>query len=209
VYGPPVTISVQLIRHVPAAPKNIKGGFNKVYRSGALTEVAELQWQANSELNVIGYRVNRAGEVCPGGGGLSLATTCIDLSPPAKTASAAERTYSIAALYLDSKGVVQESKKNASFTLSPAPETPKTPEKLTAVKNPDGSVTLTWVEPSGEPEVSFYRIYRGSKNYTSRYATAFASPYTDTGASEPHEYWVTAVSSTLTESSSFLGPESR
>lgn len=200
VYGPPVTISVRLIRGEPAAPKNFKGGFNKIYRSGALTEVAELQWQANSELNVIGYRVNRVGEVCPGGGGLSLATSCIDTSPPAKTASAAERTYSVAALYLDSKGVVQESKKKATVTLTSAPETPKTPEKLTAVKNADGSVTLTWVEPSGEPAPVFYRIYRGSKNYTGRYATAFASPYTDTEASEPHEYWVTAVSSTLTES---------
>jgi type II secretory pathway pseudopilin PulG len=206
VYGPPVTISVQLIRHVPAAPKNIKGGFNKVYRSGALTEVAELQWQANSELNVIGYRVNRTGEVCPGGGGLSLATSCIDSSPPAKTASAAERTYSIAALYLDSKGVVQEGEK-ASFTLSSAPETPNAPTGLKVKKTESGSVTVEWSAPSVGP-VAFYRIYRGSKNYTSRYATAFTSPYTDTEASEPHEYWVTAVSSTLTESSPFLGPES-
>jgi type IV pilus assembly protein PilV len=207
VYGPPVTISVQLIRRVPAAPKNIKGGFNKVYKSGALTEVAELQWQANSELNVIGYRVKRTGEVCPGGGGLSLATSCIDSSPPAKTASAAERTYSIVALYLDSKGIVQEGTQ-ASFTLSSAPETPNAPTGLIVKKNESGSVSVEWSAPSGGPAVAFYRIYRGSKNYTSRYATAFASPYTDTEASEPHEYWVTAVSSTLTESSPFLGPES-
>jgi Tfp pilus assembly protein PilV len=207
VYGPPATISVQLIRHVPAAPKNIKGGFNKVFQSGAPTEVAELQWQANSELNVIGYRVKRAGEVCPGGGGLSLATSCIDSSPPAKIASAAERTYSIAALYLDSKGVVQEGTK-ASFTLSSAPETPNPPTGLKIKKTESGSVIVEWSAPSGGPTPAFYRIYRGSKNYTSRYATAFASPYTDTEASEPHEYWVTAVSSTLTESSPFLGPES-
>jgi type II secretory pathway pseudopilin PulG len=200
VLGPPVTISVQLIRHIPAAPKNIKGGFNKVYKSGTLTEVAELQWQANSELNVIGYRVKRAGEeACPGGGGLSLATSCIDFSPPAIAAPEAKRTYSIAALYLDSKGVVQEGAQ-ASFTLSSAPETPNAPTGLKVKKNESGSATLEWSAPSGGPAVAFYRIYRGSKNFTSRYATAFTSPYTDTEASETHEYWVTAVSSTLTES---------
>jgi type II secretory pathway pseudopilin PulG len=200
VLGPPVTISVQLIRHIPAAPKNIKGGFNKVYKSGVLTEVAELQWQANSELNVIGYRVKRAGEeACPGGGGLSLATSCIDFSPPAIAASEAKRTYSIAALYLDSNGIVQEGTQ-ASFTLSSAPETPNAPTGLKVKKNESGSATLEGSAPSGGPAVAFYRIYRGSRNYTSRYATAFTPPYTDTEASETHEYWVTAVSSTLTES---------
>ncbi len=206
VYGPPVTLSVQLIRHIPAAPKNIKAGFNKVYKSGVLTEVAELQWQANSELNVVGYRVKRAGEVCPGGGASSLATTCLDSNPPAKAASAAERTYSIAALYLDSKGALQEGTP-ASFTLSSAPETPNAPTGLKVKKTESGSVIVEWSAPSGGPTVAFYRIYRGSKNYTSRYATAFSSPYTDSEAGEPHEYWVTAVSSTLTESSPFLGPE--
>jgi Tfp pilus assembly protein PilV len=201
VYGPPISIPVTLIRGVPVAPKPVKGGFNKVYKGGVLSEVAEFQWPANTERNVIGYRVNRAGsEVCPGGGELSLATSCIDFNPPTpRTAPEAQRTYSIAALYRDANGVVQEGTK-ASFTLSSTPETPNAPTGLKLKKEANGSVTLTWTAPSGE--VAFYRIYRGSKNYTSRYAVAFppTPTYTDTDATEPHRYWVTAVSSTLTES---------
>jgi hypothetical protein len=56
--------------------------------------------------------------------------------------------------------------------------------------------------------VSFYRIYRGTKNYGGRYATtgsALGTAYTDTNASTTHEYWVTAVGEHLTESS-FTGP---
>lgn len=207
VYGPPVTISVQLIRGVPAAPKGVKGGFNKINKGGALTEVAELQWQANTELNLIGYRVNRAGEVCPGGGELSLATSCIAFGAPGPKAAEAERTYSLAALYRDAQGVVREGTQ-ASFTLSAAPETPNAPTGLKLKKEADGSVALTWEAPKGGPAPIFYRIYRGSTDYTSRYATSFTTTYTDTDAVTTNEYWVTAVSSTLTESSPFLGPVS-
>ena len=210
VLGPPVTISVKLIRGAPAAPKGAKGGFNQLYNGGSLTEVAELQWQANSELDVIGYRVQKVNaggkeeEVCPGGGALSLATSCIDFSPPARTAPEAQRTYSIGALYLNPEGAVREGAK-ASFVLGSAPETPNAPSGFKLTKEENGSVRLEWAAPSGGPAVAFYRIYRGSKNYTSRYATAFATNYLDTGANETHEYWVTAVSSTLTESA-FVGP---
>jgi hypothetical protein len=58
--------------------------------------------------------------------------------------------------------------------------------------------------------VSFYRIYRGSTNYTGRYAitgSAIATTFTDTEASTAHEYWVTAVGEHLTESA-FTGPVS-
>ena len=60
IYGPPTSISVTLIRGVPSAPKVTYGGFNEVLVSGVKTKVAELQWQANSERNVIGYRVYNA-----------------------------------------------------------------------------------------------------------------------------------------------------
>jgi hypothetical protein len=207
VYGPPISIPVTLIRGVPAAPKPVKGGFNKVYKGGVLSEVAEFQWPANIERNVIGYRVLKPGgkkeEACPGGGelSLSLATSCIDFNPPTpRTAPEAQRTYLIAALYRDRNGVVQEGTK-ASFTLNSTPETPGAPTLLKAEKETaTGAVKLTWTAPSGGAPVAFYRIYRGSKDYTSRYAVAFTTSYTDTDATEPHRYWVTAVSSTLTES---------
>lgn len=62
VKGPPVSIPVTLIRNVPAAPKGIAGGFNKVNVKGASTKVVELEWSANAERNVIGYRVYNAVE---------------------------------------------------------------------------------------------------------------------------------------------------
>lgn len=216
VNGPPVSISVTLIRSTPAKPKGINGGFNKVNVAGVPTQVAELQWLANSERNVIGYRViNPSGQrVCPASEStLSLALSCIDLAPPEP--SAPNRTYSVVALYRKAEG------KKLSATVSqgptetfplaggppPAPNVPTGP--LTATKNADGSVTLNWSVPkSGGPAVSFYRIYRGSTDYTSRYdvtSSGATTTYTDTSAATTHNYWVTAVSSTLTESP-FLGP---
>jgi hypothetical protein len=112
VVGQAVTIPVKLIRSVPAAPSGVTGGFNSIYVSSEATktQVAELQWQANTEPNVIGYRVyNPSGkEVCPGSPStLSLEVSCVDLSPPPMTAS--NLTYSVVALYRNSSGVVTES----------------------------------------------------------------------------------------------------
>jgi hypothetical protein len=111
VIGPAVSIPVTLIRSVPAAPSEVEGGFNSIYVSSesAKSQAAELQWQANTERNVVGYRVyDPSGEeVCPGSPStLSLALSCVDLSPPPMTAS--NLTYSVVALYRNSSGVVTE-----------------------------------------------------------------------------------------------------
>jgi len=111
VVGPAVSIPVTLIRSVPAAQSEVMGGFNSIYVSNETTkaQVAELEWQANTERNVIGYRVfNPSGqEVCPGSPStLSLNLSCIDFSPPAQTAS--NLTYSVVALYRNASGVVTE-----------------------------------------------------------------------------------------------------
>jgi prepilin-type N-terminal cleavage/methylation domain-containing protein len=214
VAGPPVSIPVNLIRGQPAAPKGIIGGFNTINVGGVPTNVVELQWRANSERNVIGYRIYKQGGkkelvdegseaagACPGSlETLSIALSCIDFSTPRPT----DPEYSIAALYRDKEGHVQEGPAS-SFTVATGPA-PKAPE-LKANKQPDGSVKLEWTEPSGGPEVLFYRIYRGSTDYTGRYDTApTGAPgatvaYTDNDAVVAHTYWVTAVTSTLTESS--------
>jgi hypothetical protein len=68
-------------------------------------------------------------------------------------------------------------------------------------------VTLKWSPPSGGAAVAFYRIYRGSEEYTSRFAVVLAgtTEFTDNEAAMTHSYWVTAVNANLTESP-FLGP---
>jgi type II secretory pathway pseudopilin PulG len=220
VVGPPFSISVTLIRGAPASPTVIAGGFNTINVSGTPKKVAELQWHANAERNVIGYRVYNPSKqlVCPESSStLSLALTCIDFNPPAPTA--ANLKYEVVALYRKnvpgqevlSSTVVSESPAG-SFTLAggePPPAGPNVPEApLTLVHNADGSVTLTWSAPKSGASVTFYRIYRGSTNYTSRYdvtGSGSTTTYVDTDAVGIHSYWVTAVSSNLTESP-FLGP---
>jgi hypothetical protein len=64
---------------------------------------------------------------------------------------------------------------------------------------------LKWEAPKSGTAPSFYRIYRGSTDYTSRYGETTSTEYKDTDATSTHAYWVTAVSSNLTEST-FLGP---
>jgi type II secretory pathway pseudopilin PulG len=217
VTGPPVSIPVTLIRGIPAAVKELRGGINDIYSAGVKTRVVELQWQASSERNVIGYRIYRLGGakpqlVCPTlEATLSVATSCIDFSPALPSASSLK--YSAFALYRDSKGTVQQGTE-ATLAVAGEPVTkPNVPVKLELTKNADGSVTLTWPESTGSPAVSFYRVYRGSTNYTARYevaalpASGTTVSYTDTDAEGAHSYWVTAVTQNLTESV-FVGPVS-
>ena len=212
VEGPPVSMTVTLLRGTPAAPQGLVGGFNTVNASGAMTRVIELQWKANSERNVIGYRVyGPSGLACPRNPAgepslttLSLALSCIDLHPPAYNAS--NIAYEVVALYhpasttgeeeIDEKKVEQGSPAVLKVP-SGEPTAPSAPASVTATKNEDGSVTLTWPKVEG---ADFYRIYRGSTAYISRYGTASETTFTDTDAAPAHTYWVTAVSPNLTES---------
>lgn len=206
VIGPPISIPVRLIRGVPAAPGEIVGGFNTVYRSGVATEVGELQWKANSERNVIGYRVFGPSEelICPASlETLSTTTSCIDFNVPA--GQPAERAYTVVALYRNAAEEVRQSPPGAIKVTRAASTAPNAPTNLVLTNNADGSITLKWEAPKNGSAPSFYRIYRGSKDYTSRYGETTSTEYKDTEATVTHEYWVTAVGSHLTESG-FLGP---
>jgi prepilin-type N-terminal cleavage/methylation domain-containing protein len=222
VIGPPFSIPVTVIRGTPAAPKNIQGGFNTINVAGTPQKVAELKWQANTERNVIGYRVYNPSKelVCPASSAtLSRTVTCIDFNPPKRTAS--NLTYEVVALYRKAEGeaLSKEVSEGPPGTLplaggEPPPPGPNVPEgiggKLKLEHNANGSVTISWLAPKpGGAAVAFYRIYRESTNYTSRYdvTPAGTTTYTDTSAATAHSYWVTAVSSGLIESP-FLGPES-
>jgi hypothetical protein len=210
VKGPPVSIPVILIRNVPIAPKVAAGGFNTVEAKHKATKVVELEWTANSERNVIGYRVYNPSKelVCPGSLIiLSTATTCIDLNAPAM--GAANLTYEVVALYYAAEGELLSKTvsqgKVATFAPERTEEAPKSPRELKLVTS-EGNVTLSWQPPeAGGAAVSFYRIYRGSTEYSSRIAATTSTTYTDPNPETSHEYWVTAVSSKLAESKP-IGP---
>ncbi len=219
VVGPPISFQVTLIRGEPAAPSGIKGGFNKVLVSGLQKQVSELQWQANSERNVIGYRVYNpsGGLVCPGSlSTVSLAISCIDFNPPAFNAPNLQ--YKVVALYRKAAPVGETLSEEISASL-PGPLTllgseskPNPPVNLKLEKNAEGAAVLKWEPPSTGPTPAFYRIYRGTTDYTGRYdvtgsGTTYTYTDTETGGTS-HSYWVTSATSNLTESptSEMLGP---
>jgi type II secretory pathway pseudopilin PulG len=211
VYGPPVSITVTLIRTVPAAPKVKYGGFNEVLVSGVKKKVVELLWEPNTERNVIGYRTYEptpgSALACPESlSALSLQSSCADFLATAPEPSSANLTYSVVALYRKAEGEVLSSAVSqgpaGTFTLSKTIQTPNEPVgPLKGTKTEEG-VKLNWSAPAGGPEVAFYRVYRGSQNYTGRYAVVPPSTteFVDTNATTEHTYWVTAVSTTMTES---------
>jgi type II secretory pathway pseudopilin PulG len=210
VVGPAVSIPVTLLRGIPAAVSGLKGGFNTTSVAGVPKTVVELQWKANTERNVIGYRVYNPSSqlVCPENlVTLSVATTCIDTNPPLPS-SAASFTYAASALYRNAKGELKEGPAGSFAVVGGPPAAPNPPTGLTLTKNADGSVTLKWAVPVGGPAVIFYRVYRESTNKTGRYdvtPSGASTSYTDTDAVVSHSYWITAVDANLTESS-FLGP---
>jgi Tfp pilus assembly protein PilV len=210
--GPPVTLTVRLIRNVPSAPNVTGYGFNpNVMVGGQATFGADFQWSANPEMNVVGYRVYKSGTQicetsttafssnCGTNAWCSTPTACVDLA--AVTSGA---TYTVKALYYDANNALQEGNPQ-TVTLSsgtPVPPPPVPQVSMSVVTAPDNTAILTWSPPSGGTPVSFYRIYRGGDNYSDRYDTVAASScsttctYHDTGRTIQSSYWVTAVGGT-------------
>ncbi|HWD76675.1 MAG TPA: hypothetical protein VG371_16185, partial [Solirubrobacteraceae bacterium] len=208
--GPPVTITVRLIRNVPSAPNVTGYGFDpNVMVAGTATLGADLQWAANPEMNVVGYRIYKSGvgricetsttafsANCGANAWCSTPTACVDLG-----ASSSNSTYTVTALYYDASNRLQEGNP-MSVTLAsgtPLPPPPVPQVSMSVVTEPDDTAILTWSPPSGGTPVSFYRIYRGGDNYSNRYDTVPASScsttctYHDTNRTLSTSYWVTAV----------------
>ncbi len=213
VVGPPVTMTVRLIRNVPSAPSVTGYGFNpNVMVAGQPTFGADLQWAANPEMNVVGYRIYKSGvgkicetstiafsANCGANAYCSTPTACVDLA-----ASSSNPTYTVTALYYNATNTLQEGNPT-SVTLAsgtPVPPPPVPQVSMSVVTEPDDTAILTWSPPSGGTPVSFYRIYRGGDNYSNRYDTVPASScsatctYHDTNRTTPNSYWVTAVGGT-------------
>jgi hypothetical protein len=143
VIGPPISIPVRLIRGIPAAPSEIMSGFNTIYKGGTATEVAELRWKANTERNVIDYRVYGPSKelLCPESPEtLSTATSCIDFDVP--SGKPAERSYTVVALYRDENEKVKEGSPGTLTIKRAESVAPNAPTNLVLTKNADGSVTL-------------------------------------------------------------------
>lgn len=215
--GPATAIQVRLIRNVPSAPSVTGYGFNSNFMvAGSPTTVAEIQWNSNPELNVVGYRITSGmGSTCQtsttsfsatacSNWWCSSPTACVDLNPPATSATSSQRTYSVQALYYDSNNVLQYGNATNINVASgtPSPPNPVPLVNLTVVTQPDNTGIITWNPPVGGTAVSFYRIYRDGSNYGSRYDVLPASScsvtctYHDTNRTTTHSYYITAVGGT-------------
>lgn len=208
--GPAITIPVRLIRNVPSAPSVTGYGFN-ANMPGVTGPVAELQWSANPEQNVVGYRIyhgstlicqtslTTANSSCSTSAWCTTPTTCIDLNPGSTTTNL---QYTVKALYYDANNNLQEGTGRAVNMTSGTPTAPGPPTAPILATLADSTATLTWTPPLGGTAVSFYRIYRDGNSYTNRYDVVQASScsvvctYRDVNRSEGHGYSITAVGGT-------------
>ena len=214
--GPSVTIPVRLIRSVPSAPSVTGYGFNgNLMVGGTSTTAGDFEWNANPELNVVGYRIYNPSNTlicqtstpafspnCGSSAWCSSPTACVDLNPPSTSAS--NLTYKVKALYYDANNNLQEGTA-ASVTLAsgtPVPPPPPPSVSLSVQLQPDDTAIVTWSPPSGGTTVSFYRIYRGGDNYGDRYDELAASScsttcsYHDENRSSANTYYVSSVGGT-------------
>jgi fibronectin type 3 domain-containing protein len=209
VSGPGRQETVVLNRRAPFAPRQVTGG-------RTIFGTVEIEWEANSERDIIGYEVRRLDAsgttvVCA----LldqRLETTCIDAAPPA----ADPLRYVVYAYDRDSAGAPREGDASSVRTVLAGNQAPNPPTTLAGTREADGSVTLTWSrpapeDPDGAPDgVEFYRVYRDGQALANRYDRWFDSgpnvtwQDTETNGLE-HTYWVTAVDTQHLESS-FVGP---
>jgi type II secretory pathway pseudopilin PulG len=118
--GPLFAISLMLNRYAPQAPQDVVGAMNSVYINGARDDVAEFGWTANTEANVIGYRVYRPDNslACDlrYSDDVSDHTTCMDPTPQ-------DGTYQVAAVYQDATGnIIDGPRAPTSTTVVTAPQ---------------------------------------------------------------------------------------
>ena len=209
VSGPGRQETVILNRRRPFAPRRVTGG-------RTIFGTVEIEWDANSERDIIGYEVRRldaSGDtvVCARAD-QELDTSCVDAAPPA----ADPLHYVVYAYDRDSAGASREGDVSATRTVSAGNQAPYAPTGLAATQEADGSVTLTWSrpapdDPDGAPDgVEFYRIYRDGQALANRYDRWFDNASTVTWQDTQtngleHTYSVTAVDTQYLEST-FSGP---
>lgn len=222
-------LTVILNRNAPLAPASFEGG-----RNLAGSHV-DLEWLANREGDVVGYRVyrsdssgNAVARACPpvAAGADALlqgATSCVDEAAPS-----GQVHYYAVALDRDPGGALREGAKTPTLAIAEGNTRPASPTALVACSGgdpgcnapdgqpaPSGTTVLSWnsaSDPDGDL-ISFYRIYRDGSSYAARrdrlYPPGGALVWidTDTGGTQ-HEYRVSAVDAKFGESA-LAGPVTR
>jgi fibronectin type 3 domain-containing protein len=198
--------TITLNRRQPYKPLQVTGGRTNF---GAV----DIEWTANSERDVVGYEVYRAGSstpVCPLAT-QKLDTLCEDTNPPATS----PLVYTVYAYDKSPSGALRKGDPSDPLSVTSTNQPPYAPTNLTALRNADSSVTLTWKRPAPQDpdagdSVAFYRVYRDGQAVSDQYARWFGTganvTWQDTATGgTTHTYWVTAVDQHFAESP-YLGP---
>ncbi len=193
-------LTVTLNRRKPYAVRDLDAG-----RNGS---VIDIEWRANPERDIEGYRVYRQpllGSpvlVCA----LTTATSCQDISPPGGAPS-----YFSVALDRTPGGDLREGDPSASASVAALNTRPTAPTNL-QVATVDGAPVLTWSaasDPDLGDSVAYYRVYRDGTDVAARYdrtSTGDELTWTDAQAGGiAHTYRVVAVDQNMAEST-FAGP---
>jgi hypothetical protein len=205
VSGPGRSETVTLNRFTPRAPQKVAGG-----RTSWGT--VEIEWDANTERDIIGYDVRRSDGtvVCP----LStqqLKTFCTDPSPP----SGALISYWVRAYdKAPGTGTPRAGADSARLDVTNT-NNPPNPPTINSFSRAGDVTTIRWSKPSpADPDpgdgVAFYRIYRDGVAITDRYERWYDSSSnvtwqdTQTGGTA-HTYFITAVDTHYAESL-MMGP---
>lgn len=192
--------TVLLNRRAPLAPANLAGG-----RSDAFGGVVELEWSANPERDILGYRVYRTGStsirtrVCPPSTATAdeviTTTSCQDTNP------GSQPLYTVVAVDRPTLGSPASGTREGDATTmvvsaaGPRPDPPTAPVATVVA----GRVSLSWTPPGGLTPL-FYRVYRNGERIdrTATDAPEFVDPLATDGTLR--RYTITAVSHFYNES---------
>jgi prepilin-type N-terminal cleavage/methylation domain-containing protein len=161
----PVTIN----RCTPIQPPN----FNATGRDNLQTGPVDIQWDANPEGDVVGYKVFRGSAttsmttpICPANAGdpaIDDLRSCIDQAPPAYAGS--PLYYGVYAYDQSPPGGVRQGALAYVEVNLAHNAAPKAPTNLAAVANGSG-VTVSWniptapLDPDGGDTIESFRVYR-------------------------------------------------
>jgi hypothetical protein len=188
--------TVNINRRIPYPPSNPHVGRN----DGR----AYVEWGANGERDVEGYRVYRKTSgsdqlVC---GLVARPTRCRENGMPS-----GDQSYYVVAVDRDSSGNQREGEHSDLVTV-PATDTPPNPPPTVVAAKSGQNTVLSWTaasDPDAGDSILFYRIYRDGtdwiNDYYDRTSTGSNLSYTDTSTDgDVHTYWVVAVDQEYTES---------
>jgi prepilin-type N-terminal cleavage/methylation domain-containing protein len=201
------TLTVTINRSLPFMTCGLDGGYNNPPGQGSIAAkppVVDLQWKANPERDIVGYRVYRKAlgspspdEVCQ----LTTETSCLDSEPKPGTYE-----YYVVAVDRDPSGTLRDGPGGLSkqIVVPGGTPPPASPTPVTATTSA-GLPVITWKDPNNpDDSIRFYRIYRDGTAYSDRYDTTGDGrtlSWTDRNpGTNNHSYYVSAVDDLFNES---------